>query len=326
MGRFIVRRLASMVLVMFAVTVLVFIIFNVLPGGDPAVRMAGKQPTESQIESIRQEWDFDEPVYTQYVTTMGKLFTGDMVSYTTQLPVIDEIIKGLPRTLSLAIGAALIWFAFGVGLGLFTAMRAGKVSDRFLTVLALIGISMPVFWIGALMNQYLGYELSNSLGFELFPNGGYVPLTENPLEWLHHLILPWAALSILFIGVYSRVLRGNILDTINEDFVRTARAKGLSERKVLLKHVLRNSLIPVVTLWGLDFAVVIGGGAILTETVFNLQGVGQYAADSIGQLDVPPILAVVTFGAFFVVAFNAIVDIAYAALDPRIRLEGGASH
>ena len=152
------------------------------------------------------------------------------------------------------------------------------------------------------------------------------PLTENPLEWLHHLILPWAALSILFIGVYSRVLRGNILDTINEDFVRTARAKGLSERRVLIMHVLRNSLIPVVTLWGLDFAVVIGGGAILTETVFNLQGVGQYAADSIGQLDVPPILAVVTFGAFFVVAFNAIVDIAYAALDPRIRLEAGASN
>jgi peptide/nickel transport system permease protein len=321
MGRFIVRRLASMFFVMFAVSVLVFIIFNVLPGGDPAVRMAGKQPTEQQIEAIRQEWDFDEPVYTQYVTTMEKLFTGDMVSYTTQLPVLDEIWKGLPRTLSLAIGAAIIWMAFGVGFGLFTAMRAGKVSDRLLTVLALVGISMPVFWIGALMNQYLGYELSNTLGFELFPNGGYVELTESPPEWLHHMLLPWAALSILFIGVYSRVLRGNVLDTMNEDFVRTARAKGLSERQVLLKHVLRNSLIPVVTLWGLDFAVVIGGGAILTETVFNLQGVGQYAADSIGQLDVPPILAVVTFGAFFVVAFNAIVDIAYAALDPRIRLE-----
>ena len=171
-------------------------------------------------------------------------------------------------------------------------MRAGKVSDRFLTVLALVGISMPVFWIGALMNHYLGFELSNTLGFELFPNGGYVPFTENPAEWLHHLILPWTALSILFIGVYSRVLRGNILETMNEDFVRTARAKGLSERQVLLKHVLRNSLIPVVTLWGLDFAVVIGGGAILTETVFNLQGVGQYAADAIGQLDQPPILAV----------------------------------
>jgi peptide/nickel transport system permease protein len=314
--RFVVRRLASMVFVLFAVSVLVFLIFNVLPNGDPAVRMAGKQPTETQIEAIREDWGFDEPIWVQYATTMRKLFTGDMVSYFTQLSVTEEIWKGLPRTLSLAIGAALIWMAFGVGLGLFSAMRAGRVSDRLLTLLALVGISMPVFWIGALMNHYLGFELG------LFPNGGYVPLTEDPLDWLYHLILPWTALSILFIGVYSRVLRNNILDTVNEDFVRTARAKGLSERTVLLKHVLRNSLIPITTLWGLDFAVVIGGGAILTETVFSLQGVGQYAADAIGQLDQPPILAVTMFGAFFVVFFNAIVDIAYAALDPRIRLEG----
>jgi peptide/nickel transport system permease protein len=320
MARFVARRLASMVLVLFAVSVLVFLIFNVIPNGDPAVRIAGKHPTETQIESIRQEWGFDEPVYTQYFTMMKKLFTGDMVSYFTQLSVTEEIWKGIPRTLALAIGAAIIWMVFGVALGLYTAMRAGKVSDRFLTVLALIGISMPVFWIGALMNHYLGFELTEKLGFELFPNGGYVEFMDNPFEWFHHLILPWIALSILFIGVYSRVLRNNILDTMSEDFVRTARAKGLSERQVLLKHVLRNSLIPVVTLWGLDFAVVIGGGAILTETVFNLQGVGQYAADAIGQLDVPPILAVTMFGAFFVVFFNAIVDIAYAALDPRIRL------
>jgi peptide/nickel transport system permease protein len=321
MARFIVRRLFSMVIVLFAVSVVTFFIFQVLPNGDPAVRMAGKQPTETQIEAIREEWGFDEPLYTQYFTTMEKLVTGDMISYFTQLNVVEEIWKGLPRTLALAIGAAILWMAFGVALGLYTAMRAGHVSDRLLTVLALIGISMPVFWIGALMNHYLGYELSNTLGFELFPNGGYVPFTENPFEWVHHLILPWIALSILFIGVYSRVLRSNVLETMNEDFVRTARAKGLSERQVLIRHVLRNSLIPVVTLWGLDFAVVIGGGAILTESVFNLQGVGQYAADSIGQLDVPPILAVTMFGAFFVVFFNAIVDIVYAVLDPRIRLE-----
>jgi peptide/nickel transport system permease protein len=314
MARFIVRRLLSMVLVMFAVSVLVFLIFNVLPNGDPAQRIAGKQPTETQVEAIRKEWGFDDPVWQQYLTTMEKLFTGDMVSYFTQLNVVDEIWKGVPRTFSLAIGAALIWMAWGVGLGLLSAMRAGHVSDRLLTLLALVGISMPVFWIGALMNHYLGFKLG------IFPNGGYVEFTESPTQWFWHLILPWTALSILFIGVYSRVLRGNILDTINEDFVRTARAKGLSERQVMLKHVLRNSLIPITTLWGLDFAVVIGGGAILTETVFSLQGVGQYAADAIGQLDQPPILAVTMFGAFFVVFFNAIVDIVYAVLDPRIRL------
>ncbi len=319
MARFVARRLVSMVFVMFAVSVLTFLIFNVIPNGDPAVRMAGKQPTEEQIEEIREEWGFDEPVYEQYVVTMKKLFTGDMISYFTQLDVVDEIIKGIPRTLSLAIGAAIIWMFFGVGLGLFTAMRAGKVSDTLLTVLALIGISMPVFWVGALMNHYLGFELG------IFPNGGYVEFSESPADWAYHLILPWTALSILFIGVYSRVLRSNVLDTLNEDYVRTARAKGLSERRVLLHHVLRNSLIPVVTLWGLDFAVVIGGGAILTETVFGLQGVGQYAADAIGQLDVPPILAVTMFGAFFVVFVNALVDIAYAALDPRIRLESDSA-
>jgi len=178
MGRFIARRLASMVVVMFAVSVLVFLIFNVIPNGDPAVRMAGRQPTETQIEAIREEWGFDEPVYVQYLTTMEKLFTGDMVSYFTQLNVVEEIRKGIPRTLSLAIGAAIIWMAFAVGLGVYSAMRAGQFSDRLLTVFALIGISMPVFWIGAMMNQYLGFELSNKLGFELFPNGGYVEFTE----------------------------------------------------------------------------------------------------------------------------------------------------
>jgi len=148
-----------------------------------------------------------------------------------------------------------------------------------------------------------------------------VPITENPIQWAYHLILPWTALSILFIGFYSRVLRSNLLDTMSDDHVRTARAKGISERQILLRHVLRNSMIPIVTLWGLDFGAVVGGGAILTETVFDLQGVGQYAADSIEMLDIPPVLAITMFGAFFIVIMNTIVDVVYAALDPRIRLQ-----
>jgi len=314
MLRFTVRRLISMLFVLFAISVLVFLIFNVIPNGDPAERLAGKTPTETEINRIRAEWGFDDSLPAQYVTTMKKVFTGDLVSYFTRLDVVEEIVKGVPRTFSLAIGAAILWMVTAIGFGLFSAVKAGKFADRGLTVLALIGISMPVFWIGALMNHYLGFKAG------WFPNGGYVPLTENPFDWAYHLILPWTALAILFIGFYSRVLRSNVLDTINEDFVRTARAKGLSERRVLLKHVLRNSMIPIVTLWGLDFGAVVGGGAILTETVFDLQGVGQYAADSIGQLDVPPVLAITMFGAFFIVFLNAIVDIAYAALDPRIRL------
>ncbi len=315
MTRFVIRRLVQMVVVMFAVSVLTFLIFNVIPNGDPAVRMAGKVPTETNIEAIRQEWGFDENIFVQYGTTMKKVFTGDLRSYFTQLDVDEEIIKGIPRTFSLAIGAALLWMAVAVAFGLYSAMRAGRFADRFLTIAALVGISMPVFWIGALMNYYLGFKLG------WFPNGGYVEFTTDPVGWFTHLILPWTALAILFIGFYSRVLRSNVLDTLNEDYVRTARAKGLSERQVMVRHVLRNSLIPIVSLWGLDFGAVLGGGAILTESVFDLQGVGQYAADSIGQLDVPPVLAVTLFGAFFIVALNTVVDIVYGFLDPRIRVQ-----
>jgi peptide/nickel transport system permease protein len=228
--------------------------------------------------------------------------------------VIAEIKRGLPATLSLAIGAAIIWLFFGVLVGVISAVTAGRWSDRAITILALVGISMPVFWLGILARYYLGPENAG-----IFPDGQYVPFTENPVEWFYHLILPWFVLAVLFIGFYGRVLRSNILDAINEDYVRTARAKGLNPRRVLIKHVLRNSMIPIVTLFALDFAGVIGGGAILTETVFDLQGVGQYAARSVRTLDLPPIMAVTLIGAFFIVFFNALVDFLYAYLDPRIR-------
>jgi peptide/nickel transport system permease protein len=314
MARFVVRRIGQMLLVMFAVSVLTFLIFNVMPSGDPAVRLAGRHADAESLERIREEWGFDQPVYVQYFKTMGEVFSGELISYSTQQNVWDELKGRIPRTFALAIGAAIMWMLFATALGLYTAMRAGKFADRFLTILALVGISMPVFWVGALVNYYLGFKAG------IVPNGGYVPFTEDPWEWFYHLIAPWAVLSLLFIGVYSRVLRSNVLDTMNDDFVRTARAKGLSERQVMLKHVLRNSLVPIVTLWGLDFGAVLGGGAILTETVFDLQGVGQYAAESIGQLDVPPVLFITLFGAFFIVLLNTVVDILYAALDPRVRL------
>jgi peptide/nickel transport system permease protein len=313
-ARFAIRRIAQMLVVLFAVSVLTFLIFNVIPGGDPALRMAGRQPQPGQLHRIREDWGFNDPIYVQYAKTMQQVFSGDLVSYSTQENVWDEVKGRIPRTFSLAIGAAIMWMLFATALGLYTAVKAGKFADRSLTVLALVGISMPVFWVGALMNYYLGFKAG------IFPNGGYTPFFDDPVDWAYHLIMPWTALSLLFIGVYSRILRSNVLDTINEDYVRTARAKGLSERQVLLRHVLRNSMIPIVTLWGLDFGAVLGGGAILTETVFELQGVGQYAAESINELDVPPVLFVVIFGAFFIVLLNTIVDILYAALDPRVRL------
>lgn len=316
MRSFVARRLVQTVLVLFAVSVLTFLIFNVIPNGDPAARMAGKSPTEQQIEAIRADWGFDEPLPVQYVRTMENILGGSAISYFTQLNVRDEILAGIPRTLSLAIGAAILWMIGGIALGLLSAMRAGRLSDRLLSILALIGVSLPVFWLGALLVHYLGFEAG------IFPNGGYVPLTEDPLDWTYHLILPWVTLAILFMGFYSRVLRSNVLDTLGEDYVRTARAKGLSERQVMVRHVLRNSLIPLVSLWGLDFGATVAGGAILVETVFDLQGVGQYAADSVGLLDVPPVLAVTLFGAFFIVVVNTVVDVVYALLDPRIRVTG----
>jgi peptide/nickel transport system permease protein len=314
MARFVARRFVAMVAVLFVISVITFMIFNVIPNGDPAYRLAGRNATPVQLDTIRRTWGFDKPVPVQYLKTMQKVFTGDLVSYTNQVNVVDEIVQGFPRTLSLAVGAALMWMFFAVALGLLTAVKAGQFADRFLTVLALIGISMPVFWVGALMNYFLGFK------WGIFPNGGYVPIADSPTQWLYHMIMPWTALSLLFIGIYSRVLRSNLLDTMSEDYVRTARAKGISERQILLRHVLRNSMIPIVTLWGLDFGSIVGGAAILTEVVFDLEGVGQYAAESISQLDIPPVLAITMFGAFFVVFTNTIVDIVYAALDPRIRL------
>jgi peptide/nickel transport system permease protein len=310
---FIARRLLSMLLVMFAVSVLVFLIFNAIPNSDPAVRLAGPDASSTQISVIRREWGFDDPLPVQYLNTMEKLFGGELVSFN-NLNVREEIWKGVPRTLSLALGAAFLWVLAGVGLAVFTALRAGGTSDRLVSTLALAGVSIPGFWLAAMMSHYLGFKLG------LFPNGGYVPLAEDPVQWLWHMLLPWTALAILFVGVYARVLHVSILDTFNEDYVRTARAKGISERRVILRHALRNALVPVVALWGLDVGAVIGGGAILVESIFSLQGVGQYAADALDQQDLRPVMAVTIYGAFFIVLLSAIADILQAWLDPRVRL------
>jgi peptide/nickel transport system permease protein len=318
MLRFTVRRLLNMIFVLWAASVLTFLIFMVMPGGgdeQAALRIAGRNANATTVESVKKQWGLDDPFYVQYGDMMKKVFTGDLISYVNQQNVTEEIKRGIPRTMSLVIGAGLIWLFFGVLFGVLSAVYAGRFTDRALNVLALIGISLPVFWVGLVLLYYLTDRVT------LFPPGGYTELGEDPVDWAYHLILPWFALSILFIGFYSRVLRSNILDIENEDYVRTAKAKGLSERRVLLRHTLRNALIPIVTLFGLDFGAALGGGAILTESVFGLQGVGQYASESIGRLDLPPIMGVVLFGAFFIVLLNAIVDILYAFLDPRIRLQ-----
>jgi peptide/nickel transport system permease protein len=314
MGRFIVRRLVLMVLVMFIVSVLTFVMLVKIPGGDPAQRLAGRSATQAEVHQIDEKYGFTKPIYTQYANTMSNIFTGNAYSYTQGFNVLDEIKAGLPATLSLAIGAGIIWLVVSIAVGTLAAIKAGRYTDRVLTVLAMAGVSFPPFFLGAVFVYFLGYKLG------WFPIGGYVKFTTSPWQWCYHLILPWITLSVLFIGFYSRVLRGTILDTVNEDYVRTARAKGLSDRQVMARHVLRNSLIPIISLWGLDLAQVIGGGAILTESVYSLHGVGQLAADSIGRLDIVPLLAIVLLTAFFVVLLSAVMDIVYAYLDPRIRL------
>ena len=314
MLRFAVRRMAGMIAVLFAISVIVFLIFNVIPNSDPAARIAGKNANPALIARVRADLGLDQSLPVQYMTMMKQIFTGQLTSYASDQNVLQHIISGLPVTLSLCIGAALLWMALAIWFGYLSAVHPGSFTDRTLTVLALVGISLPVFWLAAILLYYFSFKVP------IFPTGSSVPLTRSPTQWLYHLILPWITLAVLYVGFYSRVLRSNMLDVMNEDYVRTARAKGLSERQVRLRHVLRNSMIPIVTLFGLDFGAVVGGGTILTETVFNLNGVGLYAGQAIGKLDLPPLMAVTMFGAFFIVLFNGVVDILYAFLDPRIRL------
>jgi peptide/nickel transport system permease protein len=312
MTRFIVRRVFAMVLVIIAITIVTFLLL--LGTGNQADRLAGRNATQAQIHQIEVKFGLDKPIYVQYVKTMGNIFTGQAYSYTQGINVLQEVGRDFPATLSLAFGAGIIWLLTSILIGTLAAVKAGRYTDRVLTVLSMAGVSFPPFFLGAVLLYFLGYKAN------IFPLGNYVPLTQNPWQWVVHLILPWVTLSVLFIGFYSRVLRSTILDAVNEDYVRTAHAKGLSDRQVLMRHTLRNSLIPIISLWGLDMAQVIGGGAILTESVFNLHGVGQLAAQSISNLDVIPLLVIVILTAVAVVVLAAVVDIVYAFLDPRIRL------
>ncbi len=319
MTRFIARRLVGMAAVLLAVSVIVFVVFMVLPKQNPAQSLAGKNATPLLVKNIEEEWGFDDSLPVQYLTMMKKVFTGELIQYEPRLPVSDRIVEGVPATFSLTIGAAVIWLFFGLLLGYLSAIRAGGWLDRILTGVSIAGISIPVF----LLAPVLIYVFANKL--EVLPNGQYVPFGEDPAEWFKHLLLPWITLAVLSIGFYSRVLRSNMLDVMNEDYVRTARAKGLSERRVMTRHVLRNSLIPVITLFGLDFGATIAGTAIITEAIYSIDGVGNYAAEAVQKFELPPIMGVALYGAFFVVLMNTIVDVVYAYLDPRVRLGESAS-
>ena len=316
MTRFIARRAASAILLLFATSVVVFGIFEVIPSYDPARAIAGRNATPTTVQQVSEKFGFDKPIYVQYGNTMKLIFTGQIIDYQDNLNVVDQFSQRFTVTLSLVVPAAILWMAAAIVLGSISALRAGGLLDRGLTVAAIAGVSIPVFLLAAVLLYAFAFKLP------WFPNTGYVHFGDNPAQWAYHLILPWISIAVLSIGFYSRVLRSNALDVINQDFVRTARAKGLTQRQVFVHHVLRNSLMPIITLFGLDFATLLGGAALVTETVFNLPGIGQYEAQAIGNLDVPPIMVGAMFTAFFVVLFSALSDVMYALLDPRIRITG----
>ncbi len=319
------QRLGQMAFVMLGISILVFLIFFATPGADPAARIAGKNATPQVLAAVRHDFGFDRPMPVQYVLMMKRLFvTQDLTSFVNRgQRIIPEIIEDTPVTLSLVFGAAVVWVIAGIAIGMTAALTRGTLIDRGLMLAGLIGISMPVFWVGEVANLVTQSRLHDSWLFHWVPPLGYTPITENPWLWFKTLLIPWITLALLYIGLYGRVLRAALIETMQEDFVRTARAKGLSETRVMLRHVLRMSLISFVSLFGLDFGALVGGGALLTEVVYGLQGVGKLTFEALQSLDLPVIMATVMYASFFVVAANAAVDVAYVFLDPRVRAKRG---
>jgi peptide/nickel transport system permease protein len=322
MLRFAAHRLVSMVLVLFSISVLVFLIFFATPGVDPAARIAGRNADQATLQAVRKDFGLDRPMPVQYVLMMKRLFvTRDLTSFVNRgAEVIPQVREAAPVTLSLVIGAAAIWVVFSILIGLLAAVFHGTPLDALLMVIGLIGISLPVFWLGEIVNLLSQSRLHDSFLFSWVPPLGYVPLKDSPIGWFKGLLLPWLTLSVLYIGIYARVLRASLVQSQEEDYVRTARAKGLTERRVMLRHSLRMSMVVFISLFGLDFGALVGGAALLTEVVFGLNGVGKLTYDSLQNLDLPVIMATVMYATFFVVLVNALVDLVYAWLDPRVRV------
>jgi peptide/nickel transport system permease protein len=322
MAAYIARRLIWVVVLLFVITLITFIVFSVLPAADPAALRAGRQPSPQLIESIRQQFGLDDPAPVQFVRYVGDILPfvgGDGLnfgfSYQSNTEVLPQILDRLPVTIFLTGGAVILWLAIGIPIGILSAIKTGSLVDRVAMGLALIAISAPVYFLG-LVALFL---FDDSIGkWPLLPGSGAYGDAESFAGRFTALIMPWCVLAAAFAAVYARFLRGNLIDTMQEDYIRTARAKGLSERRVVVRHGVRSAITPIVTLLGLDIGILLGG-AILTETVFNIPGIGRYAYDAIIRFDLPVIQGTVLFGAFFIVMMSLIVDILYAFIDPRVR-------
>ena len=331
---FIIRRLILTVFLLLLVSMITFAIFFLVPrlAGQTSYQLAaqyvGRNPIPSAIKAVEIKLGLNAPVYLQYGRFIkGIVFgvhynNGPDVSYCpfpcfgysfrNQEPVWPQLISDAPVTLSLAIGASVLWLIGGVSIGVLSALRRGSIFDRFSMGIALAGVSLPVFFTGLIALELFSYK------WPIFPNVHYVAITTNPLLWARNLVLPWVTLAFLYAALYARLTRAGMLETMGEDYIRTARAKGLPERKVIVKHGMRAALTPIVTIFGLDLGLLLGG-AILTETTFSFPGLGQFTIEAIQNQDLPEIQGVVMLAAFFIVIANMIVDILYAVVDPRVR-------
>lgn len=335
MFRYIVRRLLGAVVVVFIVSLVTFFLFAIGPkitGSSPAYLYVGKNPTPELVAAIEKSFGLDQPLVKQYALYMkgivaGREFsdgTADGVrecpapcfgySFRYQTPVWELIKDRFPVTLSLAVGAAILWLIFGLSVGILSALKKGTLVDRIAMIIALAGVSLPVYFTGLVLLYVFVYGPVRFL-----PPPSYKPLTEDPVAWLQSLILPWVALAFLYAALYARLTRANMLETMSEDYIRTAVSKGLSRRKVISKHALRAALTPIITIFGLDLGALLGG-AILTEKVFSLPGLGYLSIDAIQKLDLPVIMGVTIVAALFIVVANIVVDVLYGVVDPRVRL------
>jgi peptide/nickel transport system permease protein len=331
---YLIRRVSLMVALLFLVTVATFVLFNLIPG-DPARLYCGKSCTPTVIAAIREKMELDIPVveqYTRYVSGIffGRTFSPDSpqpiecsapclgYSYDKHAQVLSLIAKAAPVTFYLAIGAFVIWLVVGVSMGIFAALKRGRWPDRVVVGVSLIGYSMPSFFIGLLLYVFVIISLK-LLPIPSFPSGGWVAPFNDPLRFFQTMILPWIVLATLYAAFYMRLTRNQVLEVLGDDYVRTARAKGLPERTVVVKHALRAGLTPIVTAAGLDLAGLLGG-AIISETIFSLPGMGSLAIDAITKSDLPLITGITLLSAAIILFANFVVDLLYAVIDPRVRI------
>jgi len=318
MLRFLIRRTAQGLLVLWLITVLLFALFFVIPS-NVARTLAGRQASPQTVALIQHRLGLDLPLWRQYLGWIGRALRGDLgYDYYHQVPVTTIIATAAPITLSLVLGAAILWLAIGVFNGVVSAIRPRTFVDRALTAFALFFYSMPTFLLGLLLLYFFYFQLTLA-GITLFPPGGYVPLSDGVLAWMDHLILPWFTLALVSAAIYTRLTRGSMLDVLGEDYIRTARSKGIAERRVIGRHALRSALTPVVTQFGIDLGALLGG-AVVTETVFSLPGLGKAGLDALTQQNQPVIIAIVLLASAAIVIANIAVDFVYALLDPRVRL------